>query len=70
MHPKPGFCGRGKQRLFRLPQLPGIDEHVNIIGGGVRQALVIAQDKAIDLRLLPGAKDGGYQLADFLLLGH
>ena len=35
-----------------------------------RQAFVIAQDEEVDVRLLPRAKDGGDQLADFWLAGH
>jgi hypothetical protein len=33
------------------------------------QVFVIAQDQAID-RPVAGAKDGGDQVADFVLLGH
>src|ERR1035441_1898927 len=67
---KAALCGRLQQNLLGLEQLAGINQHVNIIGGEMRQALVVAQDETIDPRLVPGAKDGGNQLADFLLLGH
>ena len=64
---KAGLGGGPQQRLFRLAQLSRVHQHVNVIGGEVRQALVIAQDEEIDPRLLPRAKDGGDQLADFWL---
>ncbi len=70
MQAKAGVGGRLQQRLFRLAQLGRINEHVDVIGGEMGQAFVIAQDETIDPGLLPGAKDGGDQLADFVLLGH
>ncbi len=59
MQAKAGLPSRRAQRPLRLAQLARINEHVNVIGGEMRQALIIPQDEPIDPGLLPGMEYGG-----------
>ena len=60
MQPKTGGAASRQQGGFRRAKLRRSNQHVNVVGGERRQALVIAEDQETDAGLLPGAEDGGH----------
>ncbi len=60
MQAKTGGAGSRQQGGLRRAKLRRANQHIDVVGGEMRQPLVIAEDQETDAGLLPGAEDGSH----------